>query len=91
MNFLKKLFNLSSQEEPVVEKQPVNLTMDDLFVHNFLKKGGKFLYCVKNTEVIENLKKVLFENNWNELFLLNKNLATFFTKDEAKIVTKYSQ
>ena len=38
MNFLKKLFNLSSQEEPVVENQPVNLSMDDLFVHNFKKR-----------------------------------------------------
>ena len=90
MNFLKKLFNLSSQEEPVVEKQPVDLSMDDLFVHNFLKKGGKFLYCVKNAEVVENLKNVLSENNWNELFLLNKNLGTFFTKVEAKIATKYT-
>ncbi len=90
MNFLKKLFNLSNQENPVVEKQPVNLFMDDLFVHNFLKKGGKFLYCVKNAEVVVNLKNVLSENNWNELYLLNKNLATFFTKNEAKIVTNFS-
>lgn len=90
MNFLKKLFNLSSQEEPVVEKHPVNLSMDDLFVHNFLKKGGKFLYCVKNTEVIENLKNVLSENNWNELFLLNKNLENFLTEEVVKITTKFS-
>lgn len=91
MNFLKKIFNLSNQDEPVVEKQFVNLSMDDLFVHNFLKKGGKFLYCVKNSEVIENLKNVLVENNWKELFLLNKKLATFFTNDEAKIVTKFTE
>jgi hypothetical protein len=90
MNFFKKLFNLSNQVEPVVEKQPVNLSMDDLFVHNFLKKGGKFLYCVKNSEVVENLKNVLTENNWKELYLLNKNLTSFFTNEEAKIASNFS-
>jgi hypothetical protein len=90
MNFFKKLFNLPANDELVVEKQLVNLSMDDLFVHNFLKKGGKFLYCVKNEEVIENLKKVLSENNWDELYLLNKKLATFFTKNEAKIIPNYT-
>jgi hypothetical protein len=90
MNFLKKLFNLSSQEEPVVENQPVNLSMDDLFVHNFLKKEGKFLYCAKIFEVIENLKNILSENNWNELLLLNKNLENFLTEEVAKITTKFS-
>lgn len=91
MNFFKKLFNLTQYDEPVAEKQPVNLSMDDLFVHNFLKKGGKFLYCVKNIEVIENLKNILSENNWNELFLLNKNLASFFNQNDAKIITKFYQ
>ena len=90
MNFLKKLFNLSSQEEPVVENQRVNLSMDDLFVHNFLKKEGKFLYCAKIFEVIENLKNILSENNWNELLLLNKNLENFLTEEVAKITTKFS-
>lgn len=91
MNFFKKLFNLTQNDETVVEKHPVNLSMDDLFVHNFLKKGGKFLYCVKNEEVIENLKNIFLENNWNELFLLNKNLASFFNQDDAKIITKFYQ
>lgn len=91
MNFLKKLFNLSSNDEPVVEKQPVNLSMDDLFVHNFLKKGGKFLYSVKAQEVIDNLKNILSENHWDELFLLNINLASLINQNDAKIVSKFHE
>ena len=56
MNFFKKLFNTPSQEDNEIKKQEVELSLDDLFVHNFLKKGGKFLYCIKKEEsrTIEN-------------------------------------
>ena len=59
MNFLKKIFNISDKEDANIHKQEVNLSLDDLFVHNFVKKGGKFLYCINDDEVVDNLKKVL--------------------------------
>jgi len=91
MNFFKKLFNLTQSVETAVEKQTVNLSIDDLFVHNFLKKGGKFLYCVQDNEVVDNLRNILSENNWNELFLLNKNLASFTNLIDATILSKFHQ
>ena len=68
MNFFKKLFKSSkesSQEQ--INNQPVNLSLDDLFVHNFINKGGKFLYCTSINEVIIHLESILNENNWNQL------------------------
>ena len=56
MNFFKKLFNIQDKEVEEIQDQKVDLSLDDLFVHNFLEKGGKFLYCVKKEEVIKNLK-----------------------------------
>ena len=59
MNFLKRLFNIQIHEDTEIEKQDVKLSLDDSFVHNFVKKGGKFLYCLNGEEVIDNLKKVV--------------------------------
>ncbi|PQJ82455.1 LUD domain-containing protein [Polaribacter glomeratus] len=90
MNFFKKLFNIQTDEDTETEKQEVKLSLDDLFVHNFLKKGGKFLYCVNKAEVIDNFKKVLSENNWDEIYLLNESLASLFNKNEVKIIHKFN-
>ena len=90
MNFLKKLFNGSSQEDDELKKQEVELSLDDLFVHNFLEKGGKFLYCVKQEEVISNLKNIFLENNWNEIILLKNELSLFINKTEVSISEKFN-
>ena len=87
MNFFKKLFNIPIREDEEIHKQEVNLSLDDLFVHNFTKKGGKFLYCEKKQEVLENFKKILTENSWKEVCLLDENLFSFLkskTFDEIK-------
>lgn len=42
MNFFKKLFNIQDKEVEEIQDQKVDLSLDDLFVHNFLEKGGKF-------------------------------------------------
>ncbi len=88
MNFFKKLFNIPSQEESAIKKQEVELSLDDLFVHNFLEKGGKFLYCIKKEEVVLNLKNILEENNWKELSLLDSRLSSFINKKDISILEK---
>ena len=59
MKFLKKLFNISNNGDNEAQKQKVDLSLDDLFVHNFIQKGGKFLYCLKKEEVIDNVERIL--------------------------------
>ena len=85
MNFFKKLLNIPKKEDKEVQKQEVELSLDDLFVHNFVEKGGKFLYCIKNKEVTENLKNILQENNWKELTLLDTALSSLFKKKDVKV------
>lgn len=68
MNFFKKLFKSyteSSKEE--INHQPVNLSLDDLFVHNFINKGGKFLYSTSINEIVINLENILKENKWDHI------------------------
>ncbi len=82
MNLFKKLFNIPIRESKEIHKQEVKLSLDDLFVHNFMKKGGKFLYCEKKQEVIENFDKILLENNWKEVGLLDDKLTSFFINND---------
>ncbi|MDB4202338.1 hypothetical protein N9763_04965 [Polaribacter sp.] len=81
MNFLKKLLNRQSFEEEQTKNQEVSLSLDDLFVHNFLSKGGKFLYCTNKEEVISNLKSILVENSWEQIQLLDTTLLRYINKE----------
>ena len=77
MKYLKKLFNISNKEDKEIQKQEFALSLDDLFVHNFIKKGGKFLYCSEKDEIFENLKNILLENKWKSILVTNPKLITF--------------
>lgn len=88
MKFLKKIFNIPIKESKEVQKQEVNLALDDLFVHYFIEKGGKFLYCLKKEEVTENLIAILKENNWQDITLLDDKLSPFL-KNKISINKKF--
>jgi L-lactate utilization protein LutC len=91
MKFLKKLFNISNNSDKEVQKQEVDLSLDDLFVHNFIQKGGKFLYCLKEREVVENVEKILLENNWNKILVTNTELLPFLDKKKVAIDSNFKQ
>lgn len=68
MNFFKKLFNIPEQketEEDSLEFQ--NLPIDQIFVKNFIKNKGKFLYCTTLQEVTLNLSSIIKENSWETI------------------------
>jgi L-lactate utilization protein LutC len=90
MNFFKKLFNIQIDEDTEIENQEVKLSLDDLFVHNFMKKGGKFLYCTNKEEVIDTLKKILLENDWDEIYSLDDALLSLFDKSKVKVIHKFN-
>jgi hypothetical protein len=85
MKYLKKLFKRSQKEDNEIQKQEVNLSLDDLFVHNFIKKGGKFLYCLEKEEIFENIKNILLENSWNSLVVTDSKLPPFLDEKEVFI------
>ncbi|CAM1353178.1 hypothetical protein [Tenacibaculum insulae] len=82
MNFLKKIYKSykESSREKIAKEQEVNLSLDDSFVHNFINKGGKFLYCTTINEVSNNLKHILQENNWQKITCTDFDLLKI-TKD----------
>tara|TARA_B100000795_G_scaffold170823_1_gene128764 strand:- start:145 stop:735 length:591 start_codon:yes stop_codon:yes gene_type:complete len=89
MSFLKKLFkSKESPKENIEKKIKVNLSLDDAFVHNFISKGGKFLYCVSEKEIINNLNQIIYENNWNIITCFDKSLKNFLEKSNVNVQTE---
>ena len=87
MNLLKKLFNYKEiKREQEIKEQPVNLSLDDSFVHNFIDKGGKFLYCTSMNEVIIQFNNVLKENNWDSVFCTDIDLLKISKKSRINTV-----
>ncbi|CAM1360484.1 conserved hypothetical protein [Tenacibaculum sediminilitoris] len=87
MNFFKKLFKIyqDSSIDKKAKEQEVNLSLDDSFVHHFINKGGKFLYCTSIKEVSKNLKKILEENNWNEVTCTDLDLLKITEKIDISV------
>ena len=87
MNFLKKLFKsqIESSRNKEINKQEVNLSLDDSFVHNFINKGGKFLYCTSIKEVKNNLKHIIQENNWKEITCTDYDLIKLTDKIDVNL------
>ncbi|MBQ4820474.1 LUD domain-containing protein [Aquimarina sp. MMG016] len=44
----------------------INLPVDESFMINFKRNGGKFLYCDNENEVLDSFDKILLENDWYE-------------------------
>lgn len=91
MDFFKKLFNIPKKEEDIIHKQAVKLALDDLFVHKFVEKGGKFLYCASKEDVVENFTKVISENSWNEIYLLEKKLRSLCNHNNLEIMSSFKE
>jgi hypothetical protein len=73
MNLFRKFFGSNtpaSEEEKVKENSPLffekEVPLEERFIHNFKKNGGKFLYCENETEVKDQFENILEENDWFE-------------------------
>ena len=93
MNIFKKIYKSykKSSTERQINEQEVNLSLDDSFVHNFISKGGRFLYCTSINEVASNLKEILKENNWNKITCSDFDLLKITDKLDINIQKKTSE
>ncbi len=92
MSFLQKLFKEYKEfsDDKQREKQPVNLSPDDSFVHHFINKGGKFLYNTSVEEIINNLHNIIIENNWFQITCNDVDLLKLTSRIPVKTENKFS-
>tara|TARA_R110001583_G_scaffold179505_1_gene336317 strand:- start:140 stop:727 length:588 start_codon:yes stop_codon:yes gene_type:complete len=91
MSFFKKLFNSSKEKE--TEEVPLdlqNLPLDQIFVKNFIKNNGKFLYCTTLEEVTLNLSNITQENSWETISCNDIDLLKLIKSIGVKTTDKIS-
>ncbi len=75
MNFFKKLFNLKKEKDSKELTLAIEeLSLDQIFVQNFIKNNGKFLYCTTLEEVTLNLANIVKENSWDSIICNDTDL-----------------
>jgi len=75
MSFLKKLFKSQKDKKPKETSLELeNLPLDQIFVQNFLKNNGKFLYCTTLEEITLNLSNIVHENSWENIICNDSDL-----------------
>ncbi len=92
MNLFKKLFNTPKDkvtEENSSELQ--NLPLDQIFVQNFIKNNGKFLYCNTLQEVIVNLNNIIEENSWETISCNDNDLLKLIKSLDIKTTDKLTK
>ena len=76
MSLFRRLFSSKSKSDgksnqPRTEERSkympeIQLPIDESFMFNFKKNGGKFLYCDHDDEVMDSFDQILLENDWYE-------------------------
>ena len=85
MSIFKKIFGgTSSEEEKKEENSPFlqknsDIPVDELFMTQFVKNGGKFLYCTDIEDIKTQFENILEENDWFEkmYFVLKKTYTPY--------------
>lgn len=93
MSLFRKLFGSSvspSDEEKESQNNNFfsdsNISVDERFIYNFKKNGGKFIYCENDQEVKDQFENILEENDWFESEVLCYDPKLFYLLDENKLV-----
>lgn len=83
--FFKTTKTKQSSKDKKINEQPVVLSLDDLFVNNFINKGGKFLYCVSQEEALQTFNSIVLENQWENISCYKNELKELCNFSDAKI------
>lgn len=93
MSLFRKFFGTNNpasegeQESEFSNSYTENATsIDEKFIYNFKKNGGKFLYCENQEEVKEHFENILEENDWFESEVLCHEPNLFGMLDDNKLV-----
>lgn len=92
MSLFRKIFGSSqatSEEEKESEfcatPKEKAISIDEQFIFNFKKNGGKFLYCENTAEVKDQVENILEENDWFEKEVLCYNQELYPILNENKL------
>ena len=88
MSFWNKLFGKKDSREEIKSESPFMPEKKDpveiSFAHNFIKRGGRFLFSESDSDYKNYFNKILDENQWkkSDIFTLDNNIAKDFNVDD---------
>jgi len=92
MSLFSKLFGTnnpaSDEDGGINSNSPTpdnNSPLDEQFIYNFKKNGGKFLYCENFNEIKEQFENILEENDWFESEVLCYEPKLYSLLDDNKL------
>jgi LUD domain len=91
MSFFKKIFGTSDDaqtDDKTVNYNDLtnkNLSVEEIFTSEFMKNGGKFIYCDDLNELKEQFLNILEENDWFECETLCFDAQLFSLLEENKL------
>ncbi|MGO4905055.1 lactate utilization protein B/C [Flavobacterium sp. W20_MBD1_R3] len=92
MSLFRKIFgsiNPTTEDDKESEISKTNadstISIDEKFINNFKKNGGKFLYCENIEEVKEQFENILEENDWFESEVLCYEPQLFSMLEDNKL------
>ena len=76
MSFWAKFFGKKKKKEKSKYLPENEIPNDISFVKKFTIKGGRFLFCENQNEILFNFNQILVENNWNlnEVFCFDEDI-----------------
>lgn len=69
---------------------PIEDSLDITFAQEFTKAAGQFIYCENIEELKENLISLVNENNWENIFCLDKNIKKILNDTEIEFSSEDS-
>ena len=92
MSLFRKIFGSSNPTSEEDKESEFNSShsdnmpsIDEKFIYNFKKNGGKFLYCENAEEVNEHFENILEENDWFESTVMCYDPSLFKILDDNKL------
>ena len=90
-SFLKKLLGIKDEDldpEKKIEsipidnfsKKEVTVPLDEKFAENFTSTGGKFIHCINQQEVLDTIKDIISENDWDEALSFDNDINDLLKK-----------
>jgi L-lactate dehydrogenase complex protein LldG len=65
-------------------------SMEIQFAKSFTQSGGKFVFCIDESEFIENLQYIISENEWTQLYCTEPGIQALLKKDNINLVGEES-
>lgn len=102
MSLFRRIFSLKSKSDQKSKERhlddrskympEIDLPIDESFMINFKRNGGKFLYCDDENEVSDSFDKILLENDWyeNDVCCFDIALEHKFSSFNLNYVKKFS-